>query len=138
MGKNVPFSHRSNFIKDLFLSLNILVITQYIVFVKPKKLYFKSFFTENRYMDTSFWDRTNALIKKLNKTQNGVSTECGFNSRRIQNLSGANRAPDVFEAYKIAQALNTTVEYLVTGEDTSPYKQELDKLKAAIIPVLDL
>jgi len=46
--------------------------------------------------------------------------------------------PDAIEAYKIAQALNTTVEYLVTGEDTSPYKQELDKLKAAIIPVLDL
>ena len=88
-------------------------------------------------MDTSFWDRTNALIKKLNKTQSSVSVECGFNPRRIQNLSGSNRLPDAAEAYKIAQALNTTVEYLVTGEDTSPYKQELDKLKAAIIPVLN-
>ena len=88
-------------------------------------------------MDTSFWDRVNALIKQLNKTQSGVSAECGFNPRRIQNLSGANRAPDAIEAYKIAQALNTTVEYLVTGEDSSPYKQELDKLKAAIIPVLN-
>jgi len=88
-------------------------------------------------MDTSFWDRTNALIKKLNKTQSSVSVECGFNPRRIQNLSGSNRLPDAIEAYEIAQALNTTVEYLVTGEDTSPYKQELDKLKAAIIPVLN-
>ena len=80
-------------------------------------------------MDTSFWDRTNALIKKLNKTQNGVSTECGFNSRRIQNLSGANRAPDVFEAYKIAQSLGVSVEYLVTGTDTNPAERELKELK---------
>jgi len=80
-------------------------------------------------MDTSFWDRVNALIKQLNKTQSGVSAECGFNPRRIQNLSGANRAPDAFEAYKIAQALHTTVEYLVTGSDTNPAERELKELK---------
>lgn len=70
-------------------------------------------------MSASFWDRTNALIKQQNKTQSSVSVDCGFNARRIQNLSGAERMPDVFEAYKIAQALNTTVEYLVTGKHTN-------------------
>jgi len=80
-------------------------------------------------MDTSFWDRTNALIKKLNKTQSGVSVECGFNPRRIQNLSGSNRLPDAAEAYKIAQALGVSVEYLVTGSDTNPAEQELKELK---------
>ena len=118
-----------SFLKDLFLSLYTLNITRYIVFVKSKRLYFKFLFTENKYMDTAFWDRTNALIKKLNKTQNGVSAECGFNPRRIQNLSGANRAPVVFEAYKIAKALNTTVEYLVTGSDANLAERELKELK---------
>ena len=62
------------------------------------------------------WSRINALIKARNTTQNSLSVDCGFNSRRIQNLSGANRLPDAIEITKIAKALDTTVEFLVTGE----------------------
>ena len=68
----------------------------------------------------AFWDRLNSLIKEKGFTQNSLSEYCGFNSRRIQNLSAGNRIPDVFEAVKIAQALGTTVEYLVTGENSPP------------------
>ena len=66
-----------------------------------------------------FWKRTNALIKHLNKTQRGLALECGFTERRIETLSSCNRSPDVIEAVKIAAALNTTVEYLVTGNENS-------------------
>lgn len=79
-------------------------------------------------MDTQFWVHVNLLIKTQNKTQAGLSADCGFSSRRIQNLSGAGRMPDVIEAYKIAQALNTTVEYLVTGKETNPDTQKLNNL----------
>ena len=85
----------------------------------------------------SFWNRVKQLIKSNNTTQRGLSETIGLSARTLESKIGRKSAPDVFEAYKIAQALNTTVEYLVTGEDTSPYKQELDKLKAAIIPVLN-
>ena len=85
----------------------------------------------------SFWNRVKQLIKSNNTTQRGLSETIGLSARTLEIKIGRKSAPDVFEAYKIAQALNTTVEYLVTGEDTSPYKQELDKLKAAIIPVLN-
>lgn len=64
---------------------------------------------------TEFWDRTNKLIKSLNKTQRGLALECGLTERRIETLSSNNRSPDVVEAVKIAAALHTTVEYLVTG-----------------------
>lgn len=85
----------------------------------------------------SFWNRVKQLIKSNNTTQRGLSETIGLSARTLEIKIGRKSAPDVFEAYKIAQALNTTVEYLVTGEDSSPYKQELDKLKAAIIPVLN-
>lgn len=85
----------------------------------------------------SFWNRVKQLIKSNNTTQRGLSETIGLGARALEIKIGRKSAPDVFEAYKIAQALNTTVEYLVTGEDSSPYKQELDKLKAAIIPVLN-
>ena len=86
----------------------------------------------------SFWNRVKQLIKSNNTTQRGLSETIGLGARALEIKIGRKSAPDVFEAYKIAQALGVSVEYLVTGEDTSPYKQELDKLKAAIIPVLDL
>lgn len=39
----------------------------------------------------AFWDRLNSLIKEKGFTQNSLSEYCGFNSRRIQNLSAGNR-----------------------------------------------
>lgn len=78
------------------------------------------------------WERINLLIKKKNTTQNAVSVDCGFNPRRIQNLSAGNRLPDAIEITKIAQALGTSVEYLVTGEDTTPMAEENIKLKEKI------
>ena len=85
----------------------------------------------------TFWRNVNKLIKSQNTTQEAIAKTCAINFGTFKNRSSKKIVPDAIEAYKIAQALNTTVEYLVTGEDSSPYKQELDKLKAAIIPVLN-
>ena len=84
-----------------------------------------------------FWKRTNKLIKNKNSKQENIAQECDIPYQTFRSWVTRQTFPDALQAYKIAQALNTTVEYLVTGEDTSPYKQELDKLKAAIIPVLN-
>lgn len=69
-----------------------------------------------------FWERTNKLIKENKYTQRTLSTTCGFNDRRIQNLSAGNKLPDAFEVVAIAKALNTTVEYLVTGNQPQQEK----------------
>ena len=75
----------------------------------------KNFMNQNnKFM--GFWERTNSLIKQLNKTQRGLALECGFTERRIETLSSNNRSPDVIEAVKIAAVLNTTVEFLVMGK----------------------
>lgn len=88
-------------------------------------------------MDYSdFWLRTNTLIKLLNKTQRGLALECGFSERRIESLSSNNRSPDVIEAVKIAQALNTTVEYLVTGENENTAEKQLKELKMKLAELL--
>ena len=86
---------------------------------------------------TEFWLRTNSLIKALNKTQRGLALECGFTERRIETLSSNNRSPDVIEAVKIAKALNTTVEYLVTGEQEST-EQFKANLKKELLKTLSL
>lgn len=81
---------------------------------------------------TEFWKRTNELIKLQSKTQRGLAIECGFTERRIETLSSNNRSPDVIEAVKIAEALNTSVEFLVSG-NTPTFPKDESKEKAAAL-----
>lgn len=76
------------------------------------------------------------MIKLLNKTQRGLALECGFTERRIETLSSNSRSPDVIEAVRIAKALNTTVEYLVTGEEENKAEKELTELKAKLADLI--
>ena len=85
---------------------------------------------------SEFWLRTNTLIKLLNKTQRSLALECGFSERKIENQSSNDRIPDAIEAVKIAKALNTTVEYLVTGENDNAAERELTELKAKLADLI--
>ncbi len=81
-----------------------------------------------------FWARVNSRIKQLNTTQNQVSLDCGMNSRRLQNLSAGGRIPDAFEIVKIASALNTTSEYLVTGiEPSNDNSEAIELIRKALL-----
>lgn len=82
-------------------------------------------------MNTQFWQKVNNLIKSQNKTQQGVSIDCGFNPRRIQNLSSTNRLPDVIEAKKIADALGVPLESLVSDEK-SDFKPSIDRIRGLL------
>ena len=78
----------------------------------------------------SFWERANSLIKSGKTTQRALSKECGFTERRIETLVSTGRLPDAIEAYRIAQALGVTVEYLVSGEHPDSNPSYLDALKS--------
>jgi hypothetical protein len=67
--------------------------------------------------ETGFWERVNALIKLKKTTQRVLSKELGFKERRIETLVSRELYPDATESVKIAQALCTSVEFLVTGKD---------------------
>lgn len=76
-----------------------------------------------------FWNNVKSLLKNYKITQKQLSVIINLPERTIENWIGRNTIPDAIEAVKIAQALNTTVEYLVTGEESNKAQQELDKLK---------
>ena len=84
----------------------------------------------------SFWERTNQLIKSQKTTQRALSVNCGFAFRRIESLVSLNRMPDGIETYRIAQALNTSVEFLITGKEPDT-KPRLDSVKAHLKSALD-
>lgn len=87
------------------------------------------------------WNRINDQIKSHKTTQRVLALQCGFTERRIESLSSANRLPDAIEITKIAEALGTTVEYLVTGQSTTPKPDTsriLETLNTAIQQVKEL
>lgn len=62
-----------------------------------------------------FWENVKACIKEQNTTQEWLCKECGLVLSSFRNRINKNRTPDICEGYLIAKALNTTVEYLITG-----------------------
>jgi transcriptional regulator with XRE-family HTH domain len=77
----------------------------------------------------SFWERVNTFIKERKTTQRAISAQCGFTERRVETLVSTERPPDVLEAAKIAAALSTTVEYLVSGAEPDASRKYRDALE---------
>ena len=83
-----------------------------------------------------FWGRVKTLIKQSNITQEGLAKTADLNFSNMKQQIFYKRLPDAAQASRIASALNTSVEYLVTGEEKSPYMEEntilKDKLKRIV------
>ncbi|MGL4986157.1 MAG: hypothetical protein ACRC5H_03350 [Treponemataceae bacterium] len=82
-----------------------------------------------------FWQNVNILIKAKNTTQEAISNTCGINFGTLKNQSSKKVLPDVISAYKISKALNTTVEYLVTGNLPSQ-DNRINNLKQQLLEVI--
>lgn len=80
-----------------------------------------------------FWNNVKPLIKQQNKTQESLASELNIPFGTFQGWITYKRLPDVVSAYKIAQALGTTVEYLVTGKQPQQDHRETQKLAAEIL-----
>lgn len=74
-----------------------------------------------------FWERVKTFIKQRNTTQNWVSQQCGVSINVFKSWISNNRLPDAAQSVAIAKSLNTTVEYLVTGDSVLP-KPDVSKI----------
>ena len=64
-----------------------------------------------------FWKRVNALIKSHKTKQEDVAKSCGINYQTFRGWVVNKTYPNAKQSVLIAKALNTSVEYLVTGND---------------------
>ena len=75
-----------------------------------------------------FWKRLNALIKERKVTQEWVANQLGIKYPTFKNWSARHIIPDAIQSVAIAKALNTSVEYLVTGKEPDPVYRIPDDL----------
>ena len=83
-----------------------------------------------------FWNNVKDLLEINNLTQKELSAKTEINLGTLKNQICRNVIPDAVSAVKIAQALNTTVEYLVTGKDDNTAAKELTELKAKLADLI--
>ncbi len=70
--------------------------------------------------------RLDELLKERNSAQKDLSAYIGLTTPQIlANWKQRGSMPSADIAVKIAQFLGTTVEYLVTGEETNIYKKSM-------------
>lgn len=79
-----------------------------------------------------FWKRVNLLIKSNGTKQQVVAESCNIPYQTLRGWVTRHCYPDALQTYKIAKALNTSVEYLITGQESSPSAAELSNLKQKI------
>lgn len=84
-----------------------------------------------------FWQNVNNLIKLKNITQESICDETRISLNTLRGWVSKNVLPRADEAYKIAKALNTSVEYLVSGRDPDN-SIELMKLRQQLLQIKEI
>lgn len=79
-----------------------------------------------------FWENVKRLLSEKRILQKDFAEMLGYNVATLKNQMTRNISPDVDTAVKIAAALNTSVEYLVTGQESDRYKARYDQLVKTI------
>lgn len=82
-----------------------------------------------------FWNNVKSLLKNYKITQKQLSVIINLPERTVETWIARNTIPDAVDAVKIAQALGTTVEYLVTGNKpdlSSETKSLINELEMTI------
>ena len=83
----------------------------------------------------AFWLRVNQLIKESKTTQENIASLCSIPVQTFRGWINKKILPNVSQGFKIARALNTSLEYLLDGvtiRDSVPDFGEIEKLRDKI------
>lgn len=70
-----------------------------------------------------FWSRVKDKIDYQDMTQKELAEKIGESYNTLQSWINRNRLPNAVQSVKIADALNTSVEFLVKGKNAQTKKQ---------------
>lgn len=88
---------------------------------------------------TEFYYRIDKLLKEKNLSQKELSAFIGLKSSQIfSNWKQRSTIPAANIAVKIAQYLNTSVEFLITGKENNHLADENKRLQEKIKSIADI
>ncbi len=80
-----------------------------------------------------FWKRVKELLKSQKLTQEKLCKSCDISLATFSSWIHNERLPDLMSATRIADVLETSVEFLVTGQESDLAKKKTGELKKKII-----
>lgn len=89
------------------------------------------------YNAENFWRTVRAISKTKNITQDLICQTCGISISTFRHWIGRNVYPDALQTYNIAKTLGTSVEYLVTGEESSQTEDKINSMKSTLIDFIE-
>ena len=90
------------------------------------------------YMDADvFWKNVSQLLKNKKISQESLCDRIGISVWTLRGAISKHTLPRVDVAQAIAEALDSSVEFLLKGTESNTYKIRLDNLKAAVYKILD-
>lgn len=89
---------------------------------------------ENEKEIVNFWLRVNQLIKENKTTQENIAFNCSIPVQTFRGWINKKILPNVSQGFRIAKALNTSIDFLIDGVEvsTAPDSGEIEKLKDKI------
>lgn len=84
-----------------------------------------------------FYDRVKDLAKQRNVTVRSLIESCGMNYDSYNSCKRYGNLPRSEESVKIAENLQTTVEYLVTGVETDTSRRQLLEVREHLLQIAE-
>jgi transcriptional regulator with XRE-family HTH domain len=75
----------------------------------------------------AFWNRIDSLRGKMQLHELAIASNMSFTTLRNQKSGRTLQLPKTLQAYSMAKTLNTTVEFLLTGNDPNIFSSILVK-----------
>ena len=94
---------------------------------------YKDFFMDAE----TFWKNVNSILKKKNISQELLCEDLNISIWTLRGAISKKILPRVDMAKKIADYLDTSVDFLLTGEEKNKYKQRLEDLKKAMSNLIE-
>jgi len=85
-------------------------------------------------MTEAFWKRVKTLVKEKNLTQGAAASACGRSLSTVKGWMSKNIIPPLDNAFDLAQLLEVSLEYLITGRTHD--KMETAKTNHEVIVML--
>jgi hypothetical protein len=87
----------------------------------PKVRKKPTFFTENVFMKTNFWNTLDQARKVAGKERKAIIEECGLPNNAFSQGIRRNSDPSASTAYRCARSVHKTIEELIDGEAGAEY-----------------
>lgn len=84
---------------------------------------------------SKFWDRVKYLCKVNRITKKDFAARCGVTEQNLTSQASIGRTPKITQAMLMAEALGVSIDYLITGKESTHAQSENEMLRKILAEI---